>query len=325
MSLSSLPISTVTTVHDAFRILLHRIELNPTRVALASQRYNAIKDVIEREIEGATVRQIGSFQRHTKIRPLDLSDVLDVDALVVLGEMRKYAPQVKELGPGDCLKKVMRALRRDETYRIMEPENDSPVITLEYADGLKIEVAVGWSELTGRYLRASGPACYIVPSGEETGWIPADYDYDAGLISAANQSDAVRGALVPTIKLVKRWLRTHNVPLKSFHIEILCCLVLQPRLLDWHERDLSWGIPQAFAATLINAHEFLSAPIALPNSYSPPVDSGLKVGELQKIGKYLRKAGDNAWKLCQVDDNEGVIELWRDFFGDPFPPASAIQ
>jgi hypothetical protein len=58
-------------VSCAFAELLRRLELNPTRRALASQRYNAVKQVIEENLSGATVRQIGSFQRQTKIRPVD--------------------------------------------------------------------------------------------------------------------------------------------------------------------------------------------------------------------------------------------------------------
>src|SRR5260370_12200907 len=67
---------------EAFAAALSRIELNPTRVQLASQRYNAIKQVIEQALPGKTVTQIGSFQRRTKIRPLDLRDQLDIDLLV---------------------------------------------------------------------------------------------------------------------------------------------------------------------------------------------------------------------------------------------------
>lgn len=61
-------------VDEAFREALGRIELNPSRVELASQRYNAVKASIESALPGKTLRQIGSFQRKTKIRPVDLSD-----------------------------------------------------------------------------------------------------------------------------------------------------------------------------------------------------------------------------------------------------------
>jgi len=71
-----------SSVNEAFIELLKRIELNPARVTLASQRYNAIKTTVENALPGKTVSQIGSFQRKTKIRPADLGDALDIDAVV---------------------------------------------------------------------------------------------------------------------------------------------------------------------------------------------------------------------------------------------------
>ncbi len=82
---------TLAMLDEAFDELLSRIELNPTRVTLASQRYNAIKAAIENALPDKSVRQIGSFQRKTKIRPLDLSDKLDIDAIVSFGPFRRFA------------------------------------------------------------------------------------------------------------------------------------------------------------------------------------------------------------------------------------------
>ena len=73
-----MPSSPIATVSAGFKELLKRIELNPTRVALASQRYNAVADRIARELPGCEVRQVGSFQRRTKIRPLEEDDPLGV-------------------------------------------------------------------------------------------------------------------------------------------------------------------------------------------------------------------------------------------------------
>ena len=85
------------TVNEAFEELLRRIELNPARVELASQRYSAVKNTIERVLPGKYVSQIGSFQRKTKIRPIDLGDSLDVDAVVSFGRFTQYATDGRNL------------------------------------------------------------------------------------------------------------------------------------------------------------------------------------------------------------------------------------
>jgi len=313
------------TVSDAFAEFLKRIELNPTWVGLASQRYNAVKDVIEANLSGATVRQIGSFQRKTKIRPLDLSDHLDVDALAVYGEARSYATDGKGKTPNSVLTDVLKALRKSDVYRVMDPASDSPVVVLEYADGFKMEVAAGYRDLSGRYPRNDGPACYIVGDSVDKNWVPADYDFDAQFLSQLNQEIAAREMLVPTIKILKRLVRTAQVPLKSFHVEILAGLVLPPAFRDWRAQSKTWDFSHAVAYFLSNAAAHLKGPIAFPGSFSPPVDSGLPVDELKRIGIFLGELGADAWKLCKIEDAEAAITRWGKFFGEPFPPVSYFK
>src|ERR1700719_1445172 len=106
----------LASVDESFDELLSRIELNPTRVTLASQRYNAVKSTIENVLTSKTVRQTGSFQRKTKIRPVDLSDKLDIDAVVSFGTFRQYATAGGGVSPASGLETVRRALASNEIY-----------------------------------------------------------------------------------------------------------------------------------------------------------------------------------------------------------------
>jgi hypothetical protein len=154
-----------TTVKAAFAELLTRIELNPTRVELASQRYNAIKRVIESALPGKVVRQIGSFQRRTKIRPLDLSDALDVDALVSFGPAYNFSGAGENgVTPQKALQVVRSAISSNDIYKVMEPTTDAPVVVLEYADRtpFKIELAAGYVDKMGQHSHGqNAPECYL--------------------------------------------------------------------------------------------------------------------------------------------------------------------
>ena len=132
-----------SSVNEAFEELLRRIELNPARATVASQRYNAVKAAIESALPGKTVSQVGSFQRKTKIRPADLSDGLDIDAVVSFMRFTQYAVGGNGVTPAGALEAVRRALTSNEIYRVMEPEKDHPVVTLQYADDMKIELIPG--------------------------------------------------------------------------------------------------------------------------------------------------------------------------------------
>jgi hypothetical protein len=310
----------IKSVTDAFATYLSRIELNPTRVKLASERYAGVKGVIEGANPEFKVKQIGSFQRRTKIRPLDMRDGLDVDALVVIGEAKRYSNDgVNTVAAQD---RVLRALRSNLIYRVMKPEKDAPTVVLEYEDpdGFKIELVPAFIELTGKYPRPGGLPCYIVP-GENGAWKPADYDYDAQVITGANQSAAVQGSLVPIIKMAKMFFRRMELDWKSFHVETLAAVVLPRILRDWEAKNWSWGYPEAFAGLLSFLPELMTQAVSLPGSFSPPVASGIQPHLMANAVGYVRDRANAAWKIMKTSDEREALEGWRTFFGDPFPAA----
>jgi hypothetical protein len=308
-------------IKEAFAATLSRIELNPTRVQLASQRYNAIKQVIEQTLPGKTVTQIGSFQRKTKIRPLDLSDKLDIDLLVKFKTVTSLWGEFFGLWgtPGGTLKEIQKVLIADQTYRMMGPKPDAPTVLLTYADQFTFEIVPALVDKTGRYNHQSGgPDCYLVGLKRDT-WSPADYDYEAAYISSLNTQTG--GRLVPSIKLIKAFLRGHGLspdPLKSFHIEILCARIIPPVIASWETYGLTWGYHQVLAYFLCNVGSQLASPVALPNSYSPPIQVNLSPTDMQTLKSKVDQLGQSAQKLCRLKDTPDTLKRWREFFGDPF-------
>jgi len=294
--------------------VLRRIELNPTRVEFASQRYNAVKASIEAALPGKTLRQIGSFQRKTKIRPADLSDKLDIDVVVSFGRFYQYAPSPTQgVSPAQALEIVRQGLGWNETYRVMPQQTDHPTIRLQYADQMAIELVPAYEDFTGQRARALGqPACYIV-GATPYHWVLADYDYDAQLISGLNNlSD---GQLVPTIKLVKAYFRNAAVPLKSFHTEVLTANTMPSLISEWKSKNYTFSYRHLLAGFLSRAATIITTPAVLYNSFSPPIDSGLSAVTLASIGTFLSQRAEAAWHLCSTN----AIVGWREFFGEPFP------
>lgn len=307
------------TVADAFTELLKRIELNPARVALASQRYNAVKETIETALPGKTVCQIGSFQRKTKIRPADLGDALDIDAVVSFKRFTHYARSGEDgTSPSDALEIVRRALVSNATYRVMTPVKDHPVVTLQYADDMKIELIPAFADATGAHPHpGTSIDCYII--GTSSGnWEPADYDYDAAIISRLNGLTKQR--LVPTIKLVKAYFRNIEMPLKSFHAELLVATIVPSIISEWDAKNYSYGYEFILAQFLRQASRTLTNPVQLSGSYTPPIDSNLSKAHLAGLGTFLSGRADQAWRLAELQNKTQALEGWSDFFGEPFPP-----
>jgi hypothetical protein len=286
-----------STVADAFNELLKRIELNPARVALASQRYNAVKATIESALPGKTVSQIGSFKRKTKIRPAGLGDALDIDAAVSFMRFTQYARSGENgVTPSNALEIVRRALTSNQTYHVMAPVKDHPVVALEYADDMKIELIPAFVDGTGAHPHPGTQIeCYVIGNSSGT-WEPADYDYDAAAISSLNGLTKQR--LVPTAKIVKAYFRNVEMPLKSFHTELLVATIVPSIIAEWDAKKYSYGYEFILAQFLRRASQMLTIPVQLDGSYTPPVNSNLTQAHLAGLGAF---------------------HGWRTFFGDPFP------
>lgn len=310
------------SIEEAFATTLSRIELNTTRVQLASQRYKAVKAVIEQALPEKTVTQIGSFQRKTKIRPFDLSDQLDIDLLVkfkVANWSLFGIPGVWET-PKDALNKIQSVLLASSIYSVMKPKSDAPTVLLTYADQLTFEIVPALVDKIGKHNHLPGePDCYLVGLKPDT-WSPADYDYEADYISRLNKQ--IGGTLVPSIKLIKTFLRGHGLspnPLKSFHIEILCADIIPPIITLWNSYGLTWGYHQILTYFLRNVGNLLASPAAIPNSYSPPIQINLSPPDIQNLKNKIDLLGRSAQKLCQLKDTPDALKQWHEFFGNPFP------
>jgi hypothetical protein len=305
-----------STVEEGFKELLGRIELNPARVTLASQRYNAVKQTIEAALSGKTVRQVGSFQRKTRIRPTDLSDGLDVDGIVSFGKFYEYAASGSGISPQAALETVRRALVSDKTYQVMTPVTSHPVLRLEYADEMAIELVPVYEDATGTHPHKGSITCYIFGKSPHW-WAPCDYEYDAAVISALNV--ACDNQLVPTVKMMKAYFREREVPLKSFHTELLVASTLPSFIPQWKAAGYTFGYHHIVAEFLDRASQIVTGPVQISGSYTIPVDSGLEQTTMIRIAVFLAGRAKAAWALCKTRDQREALSGWRQFLGDPFP------
>jgi hypothetical protein len=154
---------------------------------------------------------------------------------------------------------------------------------------------------------------------DSNNWQPADYDYDAQIIGGLNQIVKVKQALVPAIKLVKKFLRNRRTRLKSFHIEVLCAAIIPTQIISWENGQKAWKFRHVLAAFLSEVNTQLRGPINLADSYSVAVDSGMNGMQLSQIGAVLRNLGDEAWRFCKLTDSSQTLEQWAKYYGDPFP------
>lgn len=304
-----------SSVHRAFELCLSRIELDPTRVAEASQHYNAVKNWLEGRMN-VTVRQVGSFQRKTKTRPIvDDGQVspIDIDALVCFGDATHFASAWGGgTTPESALEQVRRALMLNGTYKLLAPEIDHPVVTLSYANEFFIELVPCYRNRFPPDNTYRDPASYLI-ANRFGNWEDADYDFDSQYISQANKKSD--GYLVPAIKLLKRFIRNKQIGLKSFQVEILAALILEPFFEiapqnhpDWQWQDAIWFFLKIAPALLANNP-------AIPGSKT----AHIPVENLPVVQSILLEYAGIFDDLRKLPDGSETLRLYRAAYGAPFP------
>ncbi len=306
----------VMTVNEAFAEFLKRIELNQARATQLSDRYIAIKETIEGSISGADVFQIGSFQRKTKIRPTQDNNNLDIDVGVCLGEFSRYVPG--GVYPAEAVETLENSIAPKGSYKKIRPYVDAPTIVLEYADGFKFELVPCYRDKSGKYHRENGPDCYVIPDSNNT-WIAADYKYDAAFISGMNQKDQVKQVLVPSIKMIKKFVENNNICISSFHTEAMCAISVPGFISFWESRKQKWHYQHILAAWLDKASEYVLGDVSIPGSYSGQLELEGNMLYRTVISGSLKALSKTAWEICNITNSDQAISAWHKLIGEPFP------
>jgi len=298
----------------AFQTCLSNIELDATRSEEAKQHYNAIKNWLESRLPGVEVRRVGSFQRHTKIRPDTVDGVaspIDIDAIVCFGDVTYFTPYGGTTG-ASALEQVRSALVSHGKYRLLSPEIDHPVVTLSYASEFYLELIPCFKNRIPPENTYRHPASYYV-ANSNGGWELADYDFDSQYITAANKKCA--GKLVPAIKLLKRFIRNRGIKLKSFQIEVLAALLLEPFFEVAPQNFPSWEWQDVLCFFLKVAPALLEHNPSLPGSHS----ASLPTENLINVQQDLREWAKIFENLKQLNVSTETLKLYRTAFGAPFP------
>lgn len=304
------------TINSAFDTMQSNIELPSGYTERISSRYSAIKDhLLSVFSSGTRIRQIGSFQRNTKVRPSRDGLCIDLDVAVVLGDVSES--EVTRIKPVNIFAKLLVALQKNKNYKSMKPKPDAPTIQLVYADGFSVEMVPCFRiipqqiELTDRY--------YI--SIDRTNWIVSDYDGDAKAITHINQ-ELCNGTLVPFIKQMKYLLRRFKQfdNMSSIHIEALCAKIYPDIMRDFGSSWIPLTKADYLARFLTIAPRYIAMSIPLPGSRSSAFGSELHYQNLQSMGQVMMHIGTCAHSISNQPLQQ-QLKYWQSLYGSVFPVA----
>lgn len=284
----------ITKAFDEFR---KNLELTEAQQKEATRQSGALRDNLKTHLGGIAREFIsGSFGRGTAIRPLH-----DIDFFVVL-DPSAHRDVYPTASPKACLNKVLRAL--DAAY----PNKDRPRLQDRSVNIVFSGTGFGYDVVPAFENRAG---VYIIPDRGRDAWIETDTKaHNAALVAADKKAGS---KLNPLIKMVKQWKTAHQVPLRSFHLEVMSYGAFTSAPARFPE-----GVHALFTH-LANAVQ-----IGCPNpaGVGPALDLGMTQEERTKPREKLVEAATKAKAALDMERAGRIPDahrIWRGLFGDAFP------
>ena len=324
-----------TTVNNAFAEFMKdtvNIDSTQTKTARAS-RDNLLANIKSFSgdsdffsINGSRCLRFGSFERHTKLRPLD-----DIDLMICISgsDDRKYSYAgngIYYMGANDT--DIKNGLNTVYTNHLNSTKVINRFISklYELSDYSKAEMhknheaatlklkSYDWNFDIVPCFYCTGDF-YLIPDGNGN-WKKTDPRIDNARTSEINQSQ--NGHLLELIRLVKYWNnRRITYTISSYMLE---CMILN-RYENMSTSD-KWWIDVEFMNTL----QYLS--MAIYNSVNDPKGiqgdlNSFSYSEKSKISEALSNAHSKAVEAFNLEaivkDQKAAVKKWKEVLGLGFP------
>ncbi len=292
----------MTSVADAFETFRQRLELTKTEREDAQRRHNEVRECIRARFQVERDFLTGSYARHTKTKPLK-----DVDIFFVLGPDEKHwhkkAPSQILGAFEDCLVEKYGRDQVDRGRRCVTVEFDKKNQTQD-PDGMVLSIDAVPAFDVGNH--------YEIPDGTLGKWIASDPEVHKEQATAKNGE--LNGNWVPLVKMLKRWNREADKPIKPmFLIEVMAREMVDPPFNNYPDEVIRF-----FSAAQSGIDDDWPDPAGLGPNVSDQMDGGRRATAKQALRDAERLAVQ-AQRAEQQGHNSDALRLWRQIFGSYFP------
>lgn len=286
----------MTTVEDQFDKFKQRLEITLGERDDAVRRHHQVRDLLRERLNISADFLTGSYDRHTKTRPLH-----DVDVFVVLADAKR------DDDPANWLDNVHSVLA--DHYGKDAVTTDPPAVRVDF--GTTDDECVMSIEVTPAIEEGHD---YAIPDPTRSAWMSTNPSRHAELTSAANTAFDKRW--VPIVKMIKKWNEYHGWPVvPSFLIEVMALELITPPWIGPYSRELK----QFFAS----AQDRIGDDWPDPAGLGSPVSEVLAVDPqlLAQARVALRDAegrASEAIRLEQAGQTDPALDIWQQLFGPRF-------
>lgn len=296
------------TVDEAFRKFKSRLELNDREQKNASARHYEVRDYLATKFAVERSFLTGSYDRHTKTKPLK-----DIDIFFELKESEKH---YRSKAPSVVIGAFYDALV--EKYGKAAVRKQSRSVNVDFGVVIDAEDNTDYRVLSVDVVPAfAAGKDYEIPDTDTGNWIKTNPEIHADKATAAHQ--AFSNEWKGLVRMVKYWNNNakHGAdkPVKpSFLMEVMALQCLHG---GWEGR-FDYEI-QGFFSTLAD-RIFDQWPDAA--GLGPPISNGMDQARKQRAHDLLAAASREA--TIAIDHarrgrNGDALKAWRALFGPKFP------
>jgi predicted nucleotidyltransferase len=296
------------TVDEAFRKFKSRLELNDREQKNASARHYEVRDYLATKFAVERSFLTGSYDRHTKTKPLK-----DIDIFFELKESEKH---YRSKAPSAVIGAFYDALV--EKYGKAAVRKQSRSVNVDFGVVIDAEDNTDYRVLSVDVVPAfAAGKDYEIPDTDTANWIKTNPEIHADKATAAHQ--AFSNEWKGLVRMVKYWNNNakHGAdkPVKpSFLMEVMALQCLHG---GWEGR-FDYEI-QSFFSTLAD-RIFDQWPD--PAGLGPPISNGMDQTRKQRAHDLLAAASREA--TIAIDHarrgrNGEALKAWRALFGPKFP------
>jgi len=288
------------SVLEEFEKFRSKIEPTEKEKDSISASHIKMRTILKNSVELSVVDTFltGSYARQTMIRPLK-----DVDFFVQINYGRHKNDSSIQL-----LKKVRRVLR--SAYSLTPMTIVPPCVKVKFNFcHFEVVPAIG---------RKGNADLFEIPSNSGRGWQFAYPKIPDNWMTQENKKAG--GFFKPTIKMLKRWRDVHNVPLRSFHLEMLARLAFK----YYNIKNYAQGVWAFFKRTNDLMDLYKRTPfIEEPGRTNVYVDQYL-YNDLVKLKIVRRRIAlyygyaQRAFDCVSKGRAGAAKRLWRNIFGNAF-------
>ncbi|WP_428261744.1 CBASS oligonucleotide cyclase [Haliangium sp.] len=285
---------------NAFDQFVRDIEPTQNQHREAKRQKKHLRESLDGRLKLERVLIMGSYARHTAIRPLH-----DVDIFIVLNE--HVHGTLRSQPPSACLNQILAALQDAYPGKkvSMRPQRRSVGIDFSQS-GIGYDVVPAFERQPGEYL---------IPDTDRKSWIKTNPERHAELCKQANQRAG--GGLNRLIKAAKHWNGAHGKNLASFHLEVMSYDAF---------RSPPESLPEGLATLFGHLTKRIQDGCPDPAGVGPNIDKGLTQEQRTQLASQLHNVADKLARAIDLERQgaDGSVrqahQIFYKLLGSPYPP-----